>query len=236
MQNQLESRAYAGFFVRLVAYGIDMLAASIVVGMVKIPFSIAASGGADFLKRNFIFEYSVLDVLGYVGVAAYFVLLTYFAHTTIGKMLFHLEVVSEKKWTFVNVLYRETIGRFLSSLLNIGYLAVIVQKEKQGFHDMLCDTHVVYKNMFKKRGEPVSPSFVTFEEITNPAKTAETEVVELPSQKPGAEEQPVEPAMKEPTEQAWTYYQQKDEEKQEITSAFEPTQDNSVETKPEKIE
>lgn len=85
MQNQLESRAYAGFFVRLVAYGIDMLVASIVVGMVKIPFSIAASGGVDFLKRNFIFEYSVLDVLGYVGVAAYFVLLTYFAHTTIGK-------------------------------------------------------------------------------------------------------------------------------------------------------
>ena len=133
MQNQLESKAYAGFFVRLIAYCVDMLIAALVVGMVKMPFSLAASSGADFLKSNFIFDYSFLDVLGYVGIAAYFVLLTYFAHTTVGKMLFHLEVECEKEWTFVNILYRETIGRFLSSLLSIGYLAVIVQKEKQDF-------------------------------------------------------------------------------------------------------
>lgn len=142
---------YAGFFVRLIAYGIDMMIASIAVAAVKLPFSIAASNGAGFLKSNFIFTYSFLDVLGYIGIAAYFVLLTYFAHTTVGKILFHLEVSCERKWSFVNVLYRETVGRFLSSLLNIGYLAVIVQKEKQGFHDMLCDTHVVYKNMFEKK-------------------------------------------------------------------------------------
>ena len=165
MQNQLESKAYAGFFVRLIAYFVDMLIAALVVGMVKMPFSLAASSGADFLKSNFIFDYSFLDVLGYVGIAAYFVLLTYFAHTTVGKMLFHLEVECEKEWTFINILYRETIGRFLSSLLNIGYLAVIVQKEKQGFHDMLCDTHVVYKNMYQRKRQSVSPSFVTMDDI-----------------------------------------------------------------------
>lgn len=148
MQNQLENRVYAGFFVRLVAFIIDSIIAALVVGIVKLPFSIAAMGGVGFLKANFIFEYSFLDVLGYIGVASYFVLLTYFAHSTPGKMLLHLEVVtSNGEWTFLNVLYRETVGRFLSSLLCIGYLAVLVTKEKQGFHDMLCDTHVVYAKM-----------------------------------------------------------------------------------------
>ena len=148
MQNQLENKAYAGFFVRLMAYAVDSIIASLAVGIVKFPFSIAAMAGVDMLTKNFIFDYSFLDVFGYIGVAAYFVLLTYFSHSTVGKMLFRLEVTTDKKeWTFVNVLYRETIGRFLSSLLCIGYFAILVQKDKQGFHDMLCDTHVVYKDM-----------------------------------------------------------------------------------------
>ncbi len=150
MQNQLENNAYAGFFVRFAAFVIDSMIAGLIVGIVKIPFSIAAMSGVNFLKANFIFHYSFLDVLGYVGVAAYFVLLTYYTHSTLGKKLFCLEVVSpEKEWTFVNILYRETVGRFLSSLLFVGYLAIPVQKKKQGFHDTLCDTYVVYKNMRK---------------------------------------------------------------------------------------
>ncbi len=148
MQNQLENRVYAGFFVRLVAFIIDSIIAALLSGIVKLPFSLAAMGGVEFLKANFIFEYSFLDVLGYIGVAAYFVLLTYFAHATPGKMLMRLEVVTKGgEWTFLNVLYSETVGRFLSSLLCIGYLAVFVTKEKQGFHDMLCDTYVVYAKM-----------------------------------------------------------------------------------------
>ena len=147
MQNQLENKVYAGFFVRFIAYAIDSMIAALLVGIVKLPFSIA-SGGVSFLKANFIFEYSLLDVFTYVGIAAYFVLLTYFAHSTPGKLLFRLQVVTKDgEWTFINILYRETIGRFLSSLLCIGYLAVIVTKQKQGFHDMLCDTYVVYRDM-----------------------------------------------------------------------------------------
>lgn len=164
MQSQLESKeyteemkenngvsrnvVYAGFFVRLVAYVIDSLIALLAVGIIKFPFSIVAASGVSFLNANFIFHHSFLDVLGYVGVAAYFVLLTYFSHSTPGKMLFRLEVVTKTgEWTFLNVLYRETVGRFLSSILCIGYLAVLVTQDKQGFHDMLCDTNVVYAKM-----------------------------------------------------------------------------------------
>lgn len=142
---------YAGFFVRLIAFALDNLIAACIVGVVKFPFSIARMSGVGFLNANFIFDYSFLDVFSYLGVVAYFVLLTYFSHSTPGKMLMRLEVVTvDREWTFINILYRETIGRFLSGILCIGYLAVIVTKQKQGFHDMLCDTLVVYKNMMPK--------------------------------------------------------------------------------------
>ena len=148
MQDHIENRAYAGFFPRWIAYMIDCVIAFIVGGIIKIPFGLAAGAGLNFLKANFIFQYSFIDVIGYLGMVSYFVLLTYFGHTTLGKALLRLEVITDDdEWTFVNILYRETVGRFLSGLLCIGYLAIIATEKCQGFHDMLCDTYVVYKNM-----------------------------------------------------------------------------------------
>ena len=54
MQNHLESKAYAGFFVRLAAFAVDSMLAAIIVGIVKLPFSMAAAYGAGFLKADFI--------------------------------------------------------------------------------------------------------------------------------------------------------------------------------------
>ena len=164
---------YAGFFVRWVAFVIDSLVAFIAAGLIKIPFGLAAGAGLTALKSNFIFEYSFIDVIGYLGMVAYFILTTYYTHTTLGKRLFNLEVVTEDgQWTFVNVLYRETVGRFLSGIMCIGYLAVLVSPKHQGFHDMLCDTYVVYKDM-----QPVSVKAAV---AVGPAITVEAadEVVE----------------------------------------------------------
>ncbi|MBQ4059089.1 MAG: RDD family protein [Lachnospiraceae bacterium] len=152
MQNQLENRVYAGFWVRLIAFAIDSLLAALVVSTIKSPFAIASEAGIELFDANFLFHYSFLDVLDYVAVVAYFVLLTYYSHTTPGKMAMGLEVITvDKEWTLLNVIYRETIGRFFSSLMCAGYFAVIVTRKKQGFHDMLCDTYVVYKNMVPKK-------------------------------------------------------------------------------------
>jgi len=162
MQNHMENKVYAGFFVRLIAFAIDSLIAALVVSTVRAPFAMAATSGVKFLEANFIFHYSFLDVLDYVGVAAYFVLLTYFTHTTPGKMAMRLEVITiEKEWTLLNVIYRETIGRFFSSLLCAGYFAVLVSQKKQGFHDMLCDTYVVYKGVAPVTPMPIAPVPVT---------------------------------------------------------------------------
>ncbi|MDE6625618.1 MAG: RDD family protein [Lachnospiraceae bacterium] len=164
---------YAGFFVRLIAFAIDSLIAAIIVGIIGLPSAFRAGfgSGSSLWTSNFIFDYSLQDVLKYLGVAAYFVLLTYYSHSTLGKMLFRLEVVTrDGEWTFLNILYRETVGRFLSSILNIGYIAILVTQGKQGFHDMLCDTNVVYAKMApakdtKKGAVPqaeVSPAAQTF--------------------------------------------------------------------------
>ncbi len=153
MQNQLENRANAGFLIRFIAFAIDCLIAACVVSTIKTPFTMASAAGVKIFDANFLFQYSFLDVLDYVGTAAYFTILTYTSHTTLGKMLVGIEVVSEKEWTLLNVIYRETIGRFFSSLMCIGYFAVIVTKNKQGFHDMLCDTRVVYKHLSPREKE-----------------------------------------------------------------------------------
>lgn len=170
MQNQLDNRVYAGFFVRLVAYLIDSVLAVLAVSIVKIPLTFMSLAGVDALKANFLFQHSILDVVSYIGVVAYFTLLTYYTHSTPGKMLMRLEVVTTKEeWTFLNILYRESIGRFLSSLLCIGYIAVAVQDKKQGFHDMLCDTYVVYRDMIrceeKAPGKRVTPQLVDGNEV-----------------------------------------------------------------------
>ena len=83
----------------------------------------------------------------------YFALLTWCTGTTIGKRLMNLRVVPadrNEKLSFVDVLYRETVGRFLCGIsIWIGYIIVGIDKEKRGFHDMLCDTRVVYDKKAK---------------------------------------------------------------------------------------
>lgn len=154
MENSIDNRAYAGFFVRMIAYIIDSIIAFIAAGLIKLPFGLAAGAGLSSLKANFIFQHSFIDVVGYIGMVGYFILMTYFTHSTLGKMLFRLEVVTEDgDWKFINILYRETVGRFLSGIMNIGYLAVIISQTRQGFHDMLCDTYVVYRGM-ENAGRP----------------------------------------------------------------------------------
>ncbi len=181
MQNQWENRAYAGFLVRLIAFAIDSFIAACVVATIKSPFAMASSAGIELFDANFLFQYSFLDVLDYIGVAAYFVLLTYFNHTTPGKMVMGLEVVtSDQEWTLLNVIYRETIGRFFSSLMCIGYFAVIVNAKKQGFHDMFCNTYVVYKHMVPRVEPAVAVPAQAAEIVSAPVVSAilDDEIIE----------------------------------------------------------
>lgn len=138
---------YAGFLPRLVAFAIDNLLIAIVLLFVKIPLGIATLiSGANMLTKPVLFEFSTLDIIFYLLGVLYFVIATYNTGTTFGKWLLKLKVVSSNntKLSFLDLLYRETIGRYLSSIIFIGYIIIPFDSEKRGLHDHLCDTRVIY--------------------------------------------------------------------------------------------
>lgn len=145
---------YAGFWTRLTAYIID----SILIFLGLLIVRLVMSGLMSVLRGtalggNVLFHYTLKDVVLYVGQVLYFILCTYFTGTTVGKRAMNIRVINAKKdekLTFFTVVYRETVGRFLSAfLLCIGYIMIGIDKEKRGMHDFLCDTRVIYAKKVK---------------------------------------------------------------------------------------
>ena len=114
---------------------------------------ISLAGGGAITGTDILFHYSLKDIILYALKVLYFIAFTYLTGTTLGKKAMNLRVVSknpEEKLTLFNVVYRETVGRFLCSLpVNIGYIVAGIDSEKRGFHDLLCDTRVVYQKKIK---------------------------------------------------------------------------------------
>jgi len=156
MQNNCSKTdvTYAGFWVRLAAYTIDSIIVFFGLLLVRFMLSgILALAEGTALGGNILFHYTLKDIVLYVFQVIYFILFTYLAGTTPGKWLMNLRVVGadrHEKLSLTDVLYRETIGRFLCSLtIGIGYILAGVDKEKRGLHDILCDTRVVYEKKVK---------------------------------------------------------------------------------------
>lgn len=142
-----QSIAKAGFFPRLAAFWIDMIIIGILLLFIQLPIAIVEMSCPDlFIFKPFIFEFTIFDIFYYLVQLAYFTCFTAFAGTTIGKRLFNLVVVDEEgnKLTFFKALFRESIGKYLSGILCLGYLMIFVDKENRGLHDFICDTRVIY--------------------------------------------------------------------------------------------
>lgn len=145
---------YAGFWVRLLAYLIDSAIVFAVLLIARLILSGVMGALEDtFLGGNILFQYTLKDIVLYVLEAAYFILFTYYTGTTLGKRLLNLRVVradGQEKLSFLSVVYRETVGRFLSGVIcALGYLLIVVDKEKRGLHDILSDTRVIYAKTVK---------------------------------------------------------------------------------------
>lgn len=145
---------YAGFWVRLGAYIIDSIV--VFAGLLVVRFvmwmGMSVLDGELFSGR-LLFQYTLKDIVLYAAQVLYFILCTYYTGTTLGKCAMNLRVIhadETKKLSFLNVVYRETVGRFLSGIiLGIGYIMIGIDKEKRGLHDFLCDTRVVYGRKVK---------------------------------------------------------------------------------------
>ena len=182
MQNKTDNQVYAGFFVRLAAYLIDSIIVGAALLLVRFPFTISSWVSPDNLfVRPFIFEFSFVDIVSYLLTVTYFILLTYKTGATVGKRLLHLKVVSaeEREVTLFEVIYRETVGRFLSGLIvNIGYFMIGLHREKRGLHDLMSDTKVVYE--FKETIVVNAP----VQQVVQPSPYLQTAYVPTPQAAP----------------------------------------------------
>lgn len=145
----------AGFGPRAAAFLLDQLLVAVALLVIKLPAWLVRLYGGQPIG-DVLFSFSLLDVLCYVLLSAYFVLLTYITGSTLGKKVMGIKVAREAgdELRFVDVLYRETIGRYLSGVLFLGYFMALVDSRKRAFHDYLCETCVVYDH--RRAKTPVS--------------------------------------------------------------------------------
>lgn len=144
----LSKNFYAGFWVRFVAYLIDMIVIYAVASLLN-TFSFG------LLNKRLDFPILGEESLSYVIVMfTYFIAMTYFFSQTLGKMIMKIKVETNKgdKLSLADVVYRELIGRLLTIFLAyIPYIAVAFTNKRKGLHDYIADTVVVKEDFSKLR-------------------------------------------------------------------------------------
>jgi uncharacterized RDD family membrane protein YckC len=149
-KNLIEINNYGGFWIRFVAYIIDMVA----IYIAGWPFSklFTALGS---ISSNSSPYYSILDVV--IGLIISWI---YFAgydsstnQGTIGKQLLGLKIIDAngKRITFGRATVRHFSQILSGLLLCLGYLMIGWTKKKRGLHDFIADTYVIKtKGQFEK--------------------------------------------------------------------------------------
>jgi uncharacterized RDD family membrane protein YckC len=131
----------AGFWTRLYAYLIDLIAVGALTSILITPLfsALGISTGLDWIGIQ-------LTSIGLLG-ALYFAIMTKVWSQTLGKMIVGLRVIQAdgEALTWSTVLIREIAGRFISQLfgLHLGYLWGAFHPKKQTWHDQFVDTFVI---------------------------------------------------------------------------------------------
>jgi uncharacterized RDD family membrane protein YckC len=142
---------YAGFWIRLLAYAIDMVLVYIlaaVVGMVIVGISFLFGGlnTGDSPESSLVLQALPLTVL--IGVVL--VYYTFFQsrawQATPGKRICRIHIIRQDGGRVSGLL---ALGRYLSYLvsslpLGLGFFMIGWTDQKKGLHDMICGTRVAY--------------------------------------------------------------------------------------------
>lgn len=141
---------YAGFWIRLWAFLIDMLIISAISGIfVKPVFRVLDMA----ITKPSAFLFSPYKVTALVLLLLYFIIMTKIAGQTVGKMIMGIRVMKSngEKATWGSVIFREGFGRFISQMLWIPYLLVLFLPQKKALHDVFADTVVVHERTFERK-------------------------------------------------------------------------------------
>ena len=131
--NNMMNQRFAGFWVRAIASIID----SLVLGVV------GAVLGVIFARAE-----GLLVILGIIVNLSYFACLeSSDKQATFGKRAMGIIVVdAQGNRMSTGQAWGRTLSKILSSvIMSIGYLMVAFTEKKQGLHDKMADTYVVYK-------------------------------------------------------------------------------------------
>ena len=147
---------YAGFFMRLVAYLIDMVVLSVVLGivlaMVAVIMGLSLDGISEMDETA-----GTLVAMTFAFTAATGVIIAswmYFAlmessprQGTLGKMAMNIKVTNEEggQISFLQATGRYFARTLLSGILFIGYIMILFTDKQQGLHDILARCLVLRK-------------------------------------------------------------------------------------------
>lgn len=135
-KNRLEKLEYAGFWIRLGAYAIDVL--GIMVSMLLIGVALS------FLFGEGVWGWPEF-IWGYLSYVAYNTFTLSIWSTTFGKYMYGLKVVTEtnKPLDFGTALKRSFLQPLSTFFFGVGYWNMNKNNKKQAWHDTKADTIVV---------------------------------------------------------------------------------------------
>ncbi|MBP3949771.1 RDD family protein [Bacillus suaedae] len=138
---KVNSLHFAGFWMRLWAYLLDALVVLSINGLVSFPLRLI--GVNDLIFSPYMLLSASVFFL-------YFALMTKYYGQTLGKMVLGLKVISTNgsDLTWTQVIFREGVGRLIHQLffmLRVIYLFIAFTTKKQGLHDLIADTYVVFE-------------------------------------------------------------------------------------------
>lgn len=142
----------AGFGGRFAAVIIDGFVLGIATMPLKIVvrYLVAAITGAQASTKDPKSLVISTTIQMLVSLVAYFYYYGYFYSTrgaTPGKALMGLRVLNHTTGTYLSYgqsFVRETFGKFVSTVtLGVGYIMVLVRKDKRALHDLIADSEVV---------------------------------------------------------------------------------------------
>ena len=149
---------YGGVSKRSVAATIDGVLVSIATGLVGLVFFLVnglsgmtfedIQAGAASSDSRLVLYTIQMAINGLINIVYYVGFLVYRGATP-GKMAMGLTVVTTqmKKPNLATAVKRELIGKFVSVLvLGLGYLSILWNSKKQGWHDKIAGTYVMMKD------------------------------------------------------------------------------------------
>ncbi len=132
--------AYGGFWIRLVAYIIDAILISFVMG------AVGAVAGFNFFSTDMESYSSSANFVSLLIAWLYFALLESSERgATVGKMAMGLRVVTDQgqRLSFLNATGRYFAKIISAIILCIGFIMIAFTDRKRGLHDMIAGTLVI---------------------------------------------------------------------------------------------